>query len=318
MAINLDVQDIDNYPGTLKRVTVDQDTIVPTGFEGDEQFVITVATSAYSNNTNRTAIPTTYITDQNIGWAKSSGLAGIGGKFALDATHNQMKIKMDATVSGSDQTGYYTITLNYNTDNTSVKGEVVAADIEEKIRAISCVAADAGYQKAYSNSTVEWKDGKFWIMSGTIGRYYTGQYKSSVRVATATSNDCSALLGFSTQVTSEDVANRTVAESLITADYTGGDGTMSINTGTGVVPGNCISISNGTTTEYALVLTVTGTALTLSDTTVTGTYTTAAYSRIQILKEQDPDVAPIPYCSSVDDLIRYGVKNTINQIDFSS
>lgn len=318
MALNLDTQNIDLYPGTIKRVTVDLDQIIPISQEGDEKFVITVATSAYSDNTARTAIPTTYITDLNVGWTKSSGLAGIGGKFALDATHNQLKIKMDATVSGSDQSGYYTVQLNYNTNGTSIRGEVVAADLEEKIRDITCVAADAGYQKAYSNATVEWKDGKFWVMSGTIGRYYTGQYRSSVKVASASSNDCATLLGFNTQVSSEDVATRTIAESLITANYTGGAGSLSINAGTGVAAGNCLSISNGTTTEYMLVTAVSGTYLTVSDATVTGTYSTTNHSRVQILREQDPDVRPIPYCSSVDDIIRYGVKNTINTIDFSS
>ena len=31
MAINIDTQDLDNYPGNVKRVTVDQDQIVPAG-----------------------------------------------------------------------------------------------------------------------------------------------------------------------------------------------------------------------------------------------------------------------------------------------
>jgi hypothetical protein len=40
MAINVDTQDLVNYPGTVKRVTVDQEQVVPSGYEGDEQFML--------------------------------------------------------------------------------------------------------------------------------------------------------------------------------------------------------------------------------------------------------------------------------------
>ena len=51
MAINLDTQDLQNYPGTVKRVTVDQEQVVPYGFEGDEQFMLSFSTTAYRDNT---------------------------------------------------------------------------------------------------------------------------------------------------------------------------------------------------------------------------------------------------------------------------
>ncbi len=324
MAINIDAQNIDKYPGTLKRVTIDLDQIVPLAFEGDEQFVLTVATSAYSDNAARTAIPTTYVSDLKIGWIKSSGLTGIGGRFALDSNTNSLKVKMDATVSGSDGSGYYTITLNYNTDGTSIRGEVIASDLEEKIREIQCVAADAGYQKAYTNTSVEWKDGKFWIISGTIGRYYTGEYKSSVDAVGSDISSCAKLLGFNTPVKSEHIASVSIAESLIVADYVGDYPYVYINNGTGVKAGDCLSITDGTKLEYFPVIAVSGTRLTVPTSTVNGftaiigNYTLMDYARVQILREQDPDVTPTPYCSSVDALIRYGVKNTINLIDFSS
>lgn len=326
MAINIDTQDIDQYPGTIKRVTIDQDTIVPTGFEGDEQFVIKVSTTAYSDNTTNTSIPATYITDFDIGWAKSSGLAGTGGKFALDSTHCNLKVKMDNTISGSDGSGYYTITLAYDANGISLKGEVVAVDMENKIRAITCVTADTGYQYAYSNASVEFRDGKFWITSGTIGRYYTGEYKSSVSITAADTNDCSALLGFNIPITSESVANTTVPEALITANYTTDTATLNISPGTGVVAGDCLLITDGVNKDYFTALTVDGTKTTLTvPTTATNSfagiahsYTVASGTKVQILREQDPDGQPTAWCSSVDSIIRYALKNMINLIDYSS
>ena len=326
MAINLDVQDVDQYPGTTKRVTIDQDTIVPAGMEGDEKFVVKITTTAYSDNTVNTAIQDLYIMDYDIGWIKSNGLAGAGGKFALDATHNTLRIKMDATVSGSDGSGYYPITLEYNTNGMSKTGETIAADMETKINAISCVTADTGYQLAYSNASVEFKNGKFWITSGTIGRSYTGAYRSSVAVASGTTNDCSTLLGFNTSISSEGIANTAVAEALITQDYTADSATLYIGAGTGVSTGDCAMITaDGTTKDYFTILSVAGAGTTLTVPTmgtngytgISNSYTVASGTKVQILREQDPDNEPNSWCTSFDDLVRYGIKNIVNQIDFS-
>ena len=62
MAINIDTQDLVNYPGTVKRVTVDQEQVVPQGYEGDEQFMLSFSTTAYSDNTARTRIQDNYVT----------------------------------------------------------------------------------------------------------------------------------------------------------------------------------------------------------------------------------------------------------------
>ena len=53
-----------------------------------------------------------------------------------------------------------------------------------------------GYKLAFMNSSVEFIAGRFWIVSGSVGEYYTGTNKSSVRVRESSVNDCSALLGF--------------------------------------------------------------------------------------------------------------------------
>lgn len=324
MAINIDTQDIVQYPGNVKRVTVDQTKIVPTGFEGDEQFAMTISTNAYSDNVSSTAISDLYIMDLTIGWAKSSGLTGTAGKYLLDTTNNTMGVKLDATVSGSDESGYYQITLDYNMGGTPKSGEDIAVDMEAKIRDITCEVADTGFQLAYTNCSVEYKESKFWIVSGSFAESFTGDYRSSVAVTSGTTNDCSELLGFSNPVTSESLAGNSTVESLITANYTADTGTLSINTGTGVVSGTCCSITDGTNTEYFTVLGVSGGDLTVatnfsnSFTGIANSYTTANYSRVQILQEQDPDSVPQSYVNSIDGLVKYGLKSIINQIDYSS
>src|SRR6056297_2434210 len=149
MALNITTQDLENYPGVTKTVSLDLSSVVPTGYEGDEKIVLNVSTNAYSDNASRTAIQDRYITGFKAGWCKSSGLAGSGGKFSLDSDHYKLKVKLDATVSGSDGSGYYEIDLNYGT--TPIDGEEVAADMEEKIRALGdgLNTADSGFALAY-------------------------------------------------------------------------------------------------------------------------------------------------------------------------
>ena len=326
MAIQLDTQNIDDYPGTIKRVTVDQVSIVPTGYEGDEQYVIKVSTSAYSDNEDTTAILPLYITDFDIGWSKSSGLTGIGGRFVLDSDNHTLKIKMDSTISGSDGSGYYDLDLAYDTEGIALRGEEIASDLEQKIRSITVVEADTGYQLAYTNASVEFTNGKFWITSGTIGRHYTGEYKSAVSVISGATGNTFDELGFNLAMTSEGVANTTTAEALLTVNYTTGDASLNISAGTGVAVGNSVFITDGTSFDYFTVLSVNETKTILTVPTsatnsyvgITHDYTVTSGTKIQVLKEQDPDNFPTSWCSSVDSIIRYGIKSMVNLIDYSS
>ena len=324
MAINLDVKNLDDYPDVTKRITLDIDSLVPVGTEADEKFVLKASTSAYSNNVSKTAIADTYVTEFNVGWVKSTGMTGNSGKFLLDATHNTIKIKMDATVSGTDGNGYYQITLDYTSDGRSKSGEDIAADMELKIRDIDCVTADTGYQLAYTNSSVEFKNGKFWITSGTLGRYYTGSYRSSVDVVPGATNDCSIILGFNMPVSSEDLSGIAISESLIVQNYIADSTPLYIGVGTGVTADDCLIITDGTNTDYFPVLAVSGTILTVptmasnSFTGISHNYTVTNGAKVQILRIQDPDNKPNSWCTSIDDIMRYGMKGIVNQIDFSS
>jgi hypothetical protein len=67
MAVNVTVYDLENYPDNSKTVTVDQKTVVPLGYDGDEQWVLSFTTTAYSDNTARTAIQDIYVTEMKAG-----------------------------------------------------------------------------------------------------------------------------------------------------------------------------------------------------------------------------------------------------------
>lgn len=327
MALTIVTQDLENYPGTTKNVSIDIDSLVPTGFEGDEQLLLEISTTAYSNNTSRTSIPTLYVTGTEGGWCKSSGFAGTGGKFNLDSDKCRMKVKMDATVSGYDGLGYYSIQLNHE-NGTAMSGDVIAADMEEKIRAIPdgdyWKSEDSSYEKSYRNSSVYFEDGKFKIISGSMKNSFTGADRSSVRVASVISNDCTPELGFDISTTSEELAGISIKETYLTSGYTVGDAAVNAVAGTGVVAGDCLMITNRTNTDYFTALAGTSdTSIQVAQVGVEGyngianNYTVSG-TKLQILREQDPEGEPRSYYNDMDAIVRWGVKTISNQIDYSS
>jgi len=326
MALSISTQDLENYPGNVKTVTVDQAQIVPTGYEGDEQFVLKFSTNAYSDNTARTAIQQIYVTSVKAGWCKSSGFVGSSGKFNLDSTHKNLNIKIDNTTTTSGiGSGYYEITLGYNSDETPVDASVVAADMEEKIRAITLDTVDIGYSLAYRNASVEYVDGKFYIVSGSVSSYHTGENRSSVKVLPGSTNDCSKILGFDLEMNSESLAGISIKESYITANYTTDTTPLTIAAGSGAVAGDCIMITDGTNADYFTAISGTTTTSIVVPTSannnyvgITHSYTTASGAKIQILREQDPEGTPAAWYTNIDSITRWGIKSIVNQIDYSS
>lgn len=331
MAIRVGTQDLDNYPGTIKTVTLDQDQIVPSGYEGDEKYVLSFSTTAYSDNDNNTPIPTIYITNFKTGWCKSSGFTGSNSRFALDSTHNKMKVKLDATISGADGSTWYEIELDH--DNGSyLSGDAVAEDMEEKIRAIanSIHTADTGFTLSYKNTSVEFNDGQFWIIAGSVGKYYTGTNRTSVQVSAASSNDCSAMLGFDLSITSEDLSGIAVKETVLSSNYTTNTDTLNVDSGLGVQEGDALLITDGTNTDYFTAISgTTSTAIkvpTSASNNFVGISNSYSYSlpasgtgtKVQLLREQDPDNVPTMYYSNIDAIMRFGLKSIVNQIDYSS
>jgi len=328
MAINQSVQNLELYPGTVKQVTLDVAQAVPVGTEGDEKMMLTAATSAYSDNEERTAIQSLYILESKVGWAKSSGLRGAAGRFNLKNNSYKLGVSMDSTVSGTYTYGdrnYYEISLDYD-DDTSILGENIAEDLQSKLRAIKCGSEDIGFQLAYKNCSVKFESGKFYISSGTIGTAYSGKNKTAVAVAPAVSDDCTSVLGFDFPVTSENLLNTVVTESLLIADYTSAPDASTITIGfdTGVMVGDALYITDGTNHDYFTALGVASNVITVatsntnSFTGITNSYLISDGTYVQIMRKQDPDNKPSGYFKDLDELLRYMSKIMINQIDFSS
>ena len=322
MAINIGTQDLDNYPGNSKTVTIDVASLVPTGYEGDEQIVLRIYTTAYSDNTARTAIQDLYITEAKSGWIKSSGFKG--SVFQLDSTHNTFRVKLDTTVSGWNQTGYYDVVLDHD-DGANLPGDQVASDMEEKIRAIpdgmQWSSADNGFIMAYKNCSVEFDNGKFKIISGSITDSYSGSNRSSVAVVSGTSNDCMTWLGFDLPTSSEVLAGTQIREAQLTQDYPyAGDWTKIYTSGgTGAAAGDAMAITDGSNTEYFIVES-TGPAtgeFTVVSGSLSNSYSAYA-SKVQRLRMNDADFEPTSPYGNVDAIARYGIKNMVNQIDYSS
>ena len=326
MAINIDTQDLVNYPGTVKRVTLDQTSVVPQGYEGDEKFMMSFSTTAYSDNTNRTAIQDSYVTYFKAGWCKSSGFAGNAGKFELDSDVCQLEIKIDSTTSGVGSSGYYGITLEHES-GIAMDGEVIAADMEIKIRALADTFGtdDIGFKLAYMNASVEFTNGKFWIISGSVGQYYSGSNKSSVKVrASTTGNDASVLLGFDLPTESETLDGISVREAFVLTDFMGetvttGTGTITIDQNVGAGQYDCLMIASASGSDYMQLLDdpVGGTILEFSAASVTNNYHANA-AKVQLLREQDPEAEPTLWFDNVDAICRHGIKTIVNQIDYSS
>jgi hypothetical protein len=320
VAINIDTQDLDNYPGNVKRVSIDQTSVVPQGYEGDEQFMLNITTSAYSDNINRTRIQDYYVTNFKAGWYKSSGFAGT--KFALDSTHNSLEVKIDSTTSGISD-GYYRIILDHN-NGLPIDADVVAEDMETKIRALanSLGTADIGYKVAYLNTVVEFNSSRFWVVSGSLSSYYSGVHKSSVNIRPSLVNDCSELLGFNLSTNSETADGLSVKEALVLTTFSGstasGTGQITINQSVGAIVNDCMAITNNTYTDYFQITNIVGdTTIYFNSDTVNNDYI-ASKSKVQLLRAQDPDASPTLWFDSVDKIIRHGIKTMMNQIDYSS
>jgi len=317
MATNVTVYDLDNYPDNSKTVSIDLKTVVPVGEEGDEKWVLQFYTSAYSDNDARTAIPDIYVREIKAGWAKSSGLIGIGGKFTLDTSSHVLGIQID------NSSNVYYVELETGNNMT---GAAIADDMEAKIRAIpdSYLFTDTEYTSSYRNASVEYKNGKFYIISGSMTPYYTGSEKSSVDVTASGSDTCIDVLGFNLMISSESIAGTSIRESLVGSNYTAGAGSLTIGAGTGVQAGNALYITDGINGDYFTAMSGTTDTNVVIATVGSNGYDgisnsyNAIESKVQLLVENDPDNSPLPYYTDIDAVVRWGIKCMANAIDFSS
>jgi len=311
MATNITVKDLDNYPDISKTITVDQRTLVPTGAQGDEKWVLSFVTPAYSDNTNLTAIQDIYVQEFSTGWVKSSGLVDLGSGVVVSSGSKSLEISIDGS-------SWYDVVLTEDTYGP----DSLADHIQSVVRGIP-TASGIGWssnddQLAFKNAMVEYYEGKLKIVSGNVSEFYTGANKSSVHVQADGANNLYKDLGFDLGTNSEDVATREIKESLVTTSCGPSSTAIVITTMTTLTSGDPMAIVDATNTEYFIAQAgTTTTNIVITSGTLTNSYT-ANEAKVQKLRLQDTDQEPVNYHSTVDSIMRWGIMSVIEQVDFSS
>lgn len=302
MAINETTQDAINNPGNTKTVTLDIIKNVFADSEGDEAYALVLTTTATSK-INSGAIANTYLRDFKVGYSKSRKVTG---PFIIDGTNNQLQVSIDGSAFAS-------VTL---TSGTGLTPENVVADLQSQISSLAAVGEAQEGNLAFLNVDVEFIEGRFQILSGSVSDTYTGSAKSSVAVISG-ANDASVLLGFNIPIESEALASKTPAESVTISGYTAGGTTLALETVTGLNAGEAFTITDGTNREYFIATTVTSGAaeLTIDAAALSNNY--SAGSVVQRIFERDPDLTIASTIRTVDDIMKFSLKNVVNQIDFT-
>jgi hypothetical protein len=317
MAINVTIRDVENYPDISKTVTVDQTTMVPVGSYGDEKWLLSFVTSAYSDNVARTGIQNIYVQEMKAGWVKSSGLVDFGSTVVVSATSKTLGIDIDNSTGA-----WYYIELT-----EGVYGpDALARDMEDLIRSIpdGSLWNSNDDPLAYINAQVEYSNGKFKIVSGSVASEYTGTSQTSVEVTYSGSDTLYYDVGFDLGIDSYTIATTGTNERLVTSAVVSGTDTVVITTTAGLSAGDCMAITDNVNTDYFQIIDV----VSLTDLTVaSGTGFDAIHNdynisvtpaKVQLLRVSDVDQEPSQYHDMVDSIMRWGIMSVTNQIDFSS
>lgn len=309
MARNITVYDLENYPDNSKTITVDQQSIVPTGYAGDEQWVLSFTTNAYSDRVLSTAIQDIYVQEMKTGWYKSSGLVTIGSTVAVTSGSKTLGLNID----NSSQWYYVELTEeNYGPD-------AMAEHIEDQIRAIPATGgwSSSDDPLSYKNVQVEYTNGKFKIISGTVSEFYSGTNRTSVAVTYSGSDTLYYDLGFDLGIGSYDVMSTSIKEKMVTVSCGPTSTAIVIDTMAGLVAGDPIAITNNSNTDYLIAAAgTTTTNIVIASGTLANSYI-ANRAKVQKLRIQDPDQQPVMYHSEADSIMRWGIMSILNQIDFS-
>jgi len=318
MAVNITVYDLVNYPDNNKTVTVDIKQVTPIGYEGDEQWVVSCVTNAYSDNTARTAIQDIYIQNHRVGWLK--GMLAAGPFSIVSGTNQALEIKID-----SDPTWRH-----IDIPAGVYSGDSLADWLEETIRAMNG-SVSSTYQLGYMNMSVEYTDGRFQFVSGSVSEYYSGANKSSVNINTGTldlkdGENANHILGLDFPMTSESLASFEAKEARVNGSYTAGNTTLNVKEYTWVdiatISGSVFAItSDNSSWEYFLCTGGTVSAMTIAGMHGSGGLINSYSDDDKLLMfdgPQDPQAVPTPWHSEIDSIVRWGVKSISNQIDFSS
>jgi len=311
MAINATVYDLEGYSENSKTVTLDLLKIVPVGAEGDEKFVLTCRTNAYSDYVNKTTIDDIFIQEFLCGWCKSSGFKG--AVFTINSGNKELKVKID------NASKFYSITLD---EGINLTGDAVASDIQTKLRAVTMETVDAGKTLGYKNCRCSFTNSRFVIKSGTISKTLAGASASSVEVDP--SGTASGVLGFDLPIDSKSLSGTDIREVVTSSTYTAGTSTLYVESGLDVVAGDslCITASgNKIPGDYFTMVSGTSTSIEVATAGVHGfngiQNSYAKGSKVQKLRYNDPEYFPNSCLNSVDDALTWGILSLANQIDYS-
>jgi hypothetical protein len=294
MSIVQTVRDIENYPNNSKTVTLDLQQIIPVDDEGNEIYVLTAATSATAPG--KVVIGNVFIREYVAGYARSSGL--VSPPFSISGTNNQLQISLDGSA-------YQTVTL---TSGVGLSGEDVAQDLENKI-----TAAVSG-NLAFLNATVQFVNNKFLIVTGSISNTFTGVGKSSVQVRAGITNDASTTLGFNITLASENMASIAATEAATTVAFSG-IGSLQVTNTAGLSAGQAFMITDGTNKDYFIASSIGANAIGISGSLA---HTYSGGSLVQRIYERDSDLTVASPYQDIDSIVRFALRGTANQIDFSS
>jgi len=310
MAVNVQVYDLIDYPDNNKTVTIDIKQVTPIGFEGDEQWVLSVTTTAYATDYEspysdlRLSIQDVFIMDQTTGWAKSSGLLDTT-KFTITGSNNVLSLKIDGDVS------WRSVTVASGTYQADSLGDA----IELGIRALAAPEAAAEGDLGYLNASVEYDNGRFKIVSGSMS-------ETAAVVVDATST-LGIEVGFDKGITSLllSTADYEPKESSVaTGGYTTPEIYIDLASAVSWSTGDAFAITEGgNNPSYEYFIGVSGTSTRIYVQTLDNTYLDSNYSagdKIQKLRYQDPEAIPTPWYQDVDAIVRWGIKTQANQIDF--
>ncbi len=305
MAVNVSVFNLENYPNNPKTVVVDMSELVPYGNGGEDTWVFSAVTSATASG--GAAIQRLYINHTKFGYAKSSGLKT--GPYDVTSLQRHLKVAIDEDIASGVEIALAVSAL-------PLGGDAIAVDLQNKINATASAGGTKVGNLSYLNTVVRYVNGTFEIVSGTAGSLYTGTDRTSVAVADGTTTTgMAAELGFDIPITSEALATNQVKQTSLASAYSSIASTALTVTNAGIVStGDCIVVTNGTSTVYRGVTTAAGTSITLAS----GLGVTFAEgSLVQVLGIRDPSGDPPAIYSRIDDYINFAVNSIVNQIDFS-
>jgi len=280
MAITVNLYDLENYPDNPKRGTVDVVQMVPTGYRGDEQYVLKFATTAYSDVENKTSIADIYIQEMACGWAKSSGFTGMAGKFTITSSTNKLRVNIDGATSGS-YAGFYEIILE-----EGVNGRFM---IQSGSVSNSYVGANKSSVKVFIQPFAESATETLGFDKGVDSEYIaTTSIKEVVTTSNYTVGGSTLAVGNGLGVVAGDALS--ITDGVNTDYFVAVSGTTDISIH---VPNQSEHNFNAISNDYT------------------------AGSKVQLMRSVDPEMEPVSALSTVDMVCRWGVMSLINQIDFS-